>query len=427
MPEPRFTPYVDAILREARDALCALGGISPDSVTAFALERAEPSGFVARVTLALPDGALTLEVFDGALPRQAWFRTARLGWGYHAPAGDDPFARPGASAWLKAYRERVTARDRPALRAPELAAALDAIGRYLPLAPGRDEDFRLLMRGPDGDVGALWLGVRCDQDCDLCWQDRRGADPPAALFAAWLDELVAAGPRSIILSGGEPTLRDDLPDLVRRAKAGGAHVVLETHAMGLSDDALRGALRAAGLDEVVASLHSADAGVSDAMTRTPGGHARTLAGVEACLRDGLAVGLHCVVDARNAGGLADLAALALGRLRGVRRVAFSVPTRYFDGGRYRAAMAPMDLVRPGLTAALRALRAAGVEARALGMSGFPLCATEDPAPQRDVTDAERGERVYGACCGGCAARSRCVGVPSVYREVFGDRGLAPRA
>lgn len=427
MSTPRFTPYVDAIVREARDALCALAGIAPDTVTEFSLSRADEGRWLARVAFALADGPVTLELFDGALARQAWFRTARLGWGYHAAAQGDPFQRPLSSAWLRAMRERVEKLDRPAVQTPPLRAALDAVARYLPLAPGRDEDFRLLMRGPDGDVGALWLGVRCDQDCDICWQDRGGAEPPAALFATWLDEMLAARPRSIILSGGEPTLRDDLVSLVRRAKEGRAHVVLETHAMGLVSDALRGALRGAGLDELVVSLHSADAGVSDAMTRTPGAHARTLAGVDACLRDGMVVSLHCVVDARNAEGLGALAALVLERLRGVRRVSFSVPTRYFDEARYRATVAPMDLVRPSLTAALRALRGGEVEARALGMSGFPLCATEEPAPQRDVTDSERGERVYPPACSRCAARARCVGVPSVYLEVWGERGLLPRA
>jgi hypothetical protein len=424
---PRFTPWVDAFVSDARRALGALVGVEDAAVTALALERAEASGWLARLTVALPEGAVTLEVFDREMARQAWFRSARLGWGYHSPPGDDPFQRPATSRWLRALRDRVTAEDRPAVMTPTLREALDAVARYLPLAPGRDEDFRLLMPGPDGPVGALWLGVRCDQDCDVCWQNRRAGEPPAALFAAWLDEMLAARPASIILSGGEPTLRDDLPTLLRRAKSQGAHVVLETHGMHLADDVLRGALRDAGLDELVVSLHSADDGVSDAITRTPGGHARTLAGVEACLRDGLKVGIHAVVDARTAEGLPAHAALVLGRLRGVRRVSYSMPTRYFDGARYRAAMAPLDLVRPGLIAAARALRAGGVEARVLGMSGFPLCATEEPAPQRDVTEGERGGRVLGAACAGCSARPRCVGVPADYLAVFGERGMQPRA
>lgn len=423
----RFTPWVDAYVSDARRALGALLGVDERAVTAFALERAETSGWLARITVARPEGAVTLEVFDRAMTRQAWFRGERLGWGYHSPAGDDPFQRPDTALWLRALRDRALAGDKPAVMTPALREALDAVARYLPLAPGRDEDFRLLMPGPDGPVGALWLGVRCDQDCDVCWQNRRAGEPPAALFATWLDEMLAARPASIILSGGEPTLREDLPALVRRAKSQGAHVVLETHGMHLADEVLRGALRDAGLDELVVSLHSADAGVSDAVTRTPGGHARTLAGVDACLRDGLAVGIHAVVDARTVEGLPAHAALVVGRLRGVRRVSYSLPTRYFDNGRYRAAMAPLDLVRPKLIAAVQALRAGGVEARVLGMSGFPLCATEEPAPQREVTDGERGGRVLGAACAGCSARTRCVGVPTDYLAVFGERGLRPRA
>jgi hypothetical protein len=88
----------------------------------------------------------------------------------------------------------------------------------------------------------------------------------------------------------------------------------------------------------------------------------------------------------------------------------------------------MDLARPALTKALRTLRGAGVEARFLGLGGFPLCAVEDPRAERpaaDLTDDARGDRVYGRPCDECAVRPGCQGVPAVYFEACGEGGLRP--
>lgn len=424
MTSPALSRFVEGLADAVRDALCALAGI--DRPREFVLQRHE-GGTLARITVALDDGDVTLEAFDAALRRDAWFRTAHLGWSYHATAQRDPFAHPASAAWLRALRERVTERDRHPIATPAVRAALDAFARHAPFAGLRDEDFRLLMPGDvDGPRAVLWLGFGCNQDCDICWQRRDAPEPPAPVFARWLDELVAAGARSLIVSGGEPTLRDDLVALIRRAKAADVHVVLETNAIRLVDDALRGALRDAGLDAVSASLHGHDAATSDAITRTPGSHAQTLAGLEACLRDAIPTGIHCVVEARNASTLTEHAALVARRFPSARRVSYSVPTRYLDEARYRRSFAPLDTVRPQLTAATRLLRAANIETRVLGMSGFPLCATDEPVPEREVSASEREGHTYATACESCALRPRCVGVAPMYLDAWGERGLSPR-
>jgi len=150
------------------------------------------------------------------------------------------------------------------------------------------------------------------------------------------------------------------------------------------------------------------------------------------------VGIHCVVERSNVAALSAHAAFVVERFvtpyRDVagaprlRRVVYSLPTRYAEEERYRRGLAPLDLVRPGLSAALRTLRGAGVEGRMLGMGGFPLCAAEDARaerPKQDVSAAERGERVYGRACGDCAVRPGCGGVPTAYFEACGEGGLRP--
>ena len=434
MPPAPLSPFVGALAEAVREALVALLSLDPSLVGSFSLDARSGAtpGWHAALTLGLPSGRLVVEVADAATPRDAWFRTAHFAWAYRAEAGADPFAHPATAQWLRDLRERVGRVDREVLASPIVRAVLTATERYLPFARLRDEDYRLLMEGPDGPTGILWLGFDCNQDCVVCWQERAAPAPPPELFSRWLDEMLAASVRSVILSGGEPTLHPLLPDLVRRARAAGVHTVVETNALRLVDDGCRQALIAAGVSELSVSLHAADAAVSEAITRAPGTHAQTVAGIEACLRDGLPVGLHCVVERRNAPTLAAHAAFVVARFakpfRGLRRVSYSLPTRYADEERYRRGLCPIEQVRPGLTAALQTLRGAGVEARFLGMGGFPLCAVEDPRaerPARDLTDSERGDRVYARPCADCAVRPGCGGVPAAYLEACGEGGLRP--
>src|SRR5690349_20380886 len=89
----------------------------------------------------------------------------------------------------------------------------------------------------------------CNQNCWFCNARRPAEDSTFVAKTAVrrrIAEAQAGGPREIVLTGGEPTLRSDLVDLVRRAAAFGAHVVLETNGMLIDDDRARH-LAAAGL------------------------------------------------------------------------------------------------------------------------------------------------------------------------------------
>lgn len=431
-----LSPFVGALATAVRGAMATLVELDPAQLGPFSLSpRPPPSpGWNAELSVQLPTGTVILEMADAATPREAWFRTAHFAWAYRVTAAFDPFADPSGAQWLNGLRERVVRADRaPLAPPPAVRAVLDAVARYQPFARLRDEDFRLLMPTAAAPRGILWLGHGCDQDCVVCWQGRATPSPPPECFECWLDEMLVAGARELILSGGEPTLHPSLLALAARARAGGMHVTLESNAERLADDGFRRALAAAGVDEVVASLHAPDTATSEAITRTPGAHARTVAGIEACLRDGLPVGIHCVVERLNAPALAEHGRFVVERFATpypglLRRVSYSLPTRYADEERYRRGLAPLGLVRAGLTTALRTLRGAGVEARILGMGGFPLCAVDDPRAERpaaDVTASERGDRVYAAPCTDCAVCSGCGGVPVAYLEACSDGDLRP--
>ncbi|MDB4930316.1 MAG: Radical domain heme biosynthesis protein, partial [Myxococcaceae bacterium] len=121
----------------------------------------------------------------------------------------------------------------------------------------------------------------CNQRCGHCTARRPEDDRSWVQTRAVLGrvrEAAARGARELVLTGGEPGMRSDLAALVAAARQGGVErVVLETNAT-LIDGPRAAALRAAGLDLARVNL-TAWGDALDAVTRDPGGWARTVAGV----------------------------------------------------------------------------------------------------------------------------------------------------
>jgi len=120
---------------------------------------------------------------------------------------------------------------------------------------------------------------------------------------------VRLGTRKIRLTGGEPLLRRDLPELVRRlAAVPGIHdVALTTNGLGLSE--MADALARAGLRRVTVSLDSLDEAVFRRLAGRVQSPVAVLAGIDAAERAGLApIKINCVVvRGINDGGIVEIA------------------------------------------------------------------------------------------------------------------------
>lgn len=95
----------------------------------------------------------------------------------------------------------------------------------------------------------------CNMDCPICFARSNTAyhyHPTLEEIDVMLKAVVdyVKSPRCVQLSGGEPTIRDDLPEIVRRAKAMGIeHIEVNTNALRIAQDMdYLIALRDAGVD-----------------------------------------------------------------------------------------------------------------------------------------------------------------------------------
>ena len=142
----------------------------------------------------------------------------------------------------------------------------------------------------------LALTYRCNNDCAHCYNVEH---PSAALKGkgelsadAWkkvLDRAWELGIPHIIFTGGEPTLREDLPELIAHAEQNGQITGLNTNARRLADKGYVDGLVKAGLDHVQITLESSDSGIHDRMVQSQGAHAQTVRGLQNALASPLYV------------------------------------------------------------------------------------------------------------------------------------------
>lgn len=178
---------------------------------------------------------------------------------------------------------------------------------------------------------------RCDLGCPVCFASSGGdapPDPSPEEFGMLLDRVVeASGYCNIQLSGGEPTMRDDLPGLVRQAKSRGfGFVQLNTNGIRIGrEDGYACALADAGLDSVFLQFDGTRDGIYEALRGRPLLE-RKLAAIRALAEAGIGIVLvPTVVPGINDDDLGAIIRFAAENSPAVRGVHFQ-PVSYF--GRY---------------------------------------------------------------------------------------------
>jgi radical SAM protein with 4Fe4S-binding SPASM domain len=128
----------------------------------------------------------------------------------------------------------------------------------------------------------LAITYRCNNDCAHCYNARTRNFPELSTdeWKRVLDKVWQLGIPHVVFTGGEPTLRNDLPELIAHAEQNGQITGLNTNARRLSDPYYVESLVAAGLDHVQITVESNDAAVHDEMVQAKGAYPQTLAGLQ---------------------------------------------------------------------------------------------------------------------------------------------------
>jgi pyrroloquinoline quinone biosynthesis protein E len=200
---------------------------------------------------------------------------------------------------------------------------------------------------------------RCPLRCPYCSNPleltRAAAELDTATWARVFSEAAALGVLQLHLSGGEPTARRDIVELVGAAAQAGLYTNLIT--AGVTLDAARvAALAAAGLDHVQLSVQDAEPGSAERIGGMAGAHARKREAARHVVAAGLPLTLNAVVHRQNLDRLEQLVELAL--TLGAGRLEVAHVQYYGWALANRAALLPTRAQLDAATATVQAARAA---------------------------------------------------------------------
>ena len=177
----------------------------------------------------------------------------------------------------------------------------------------------------------LEITDRCNMDCAFCFADPAARpDPPLEEIRRRIRELTDPGKTLLQLSGGEPTVREDLPEIVACAReAGCKYVQLNSNGLRLAqEEAFVKKLADAGLSFVFLQFDGVTDAVYETLRKRPLLEIKKRA-IENCGRFGIGVTLVPVlVPGVNTDQIGEIIRFAAARSPYVRGVHFQ-PVSYF--------------------------------------------------------------------------------------------------
>jgi radical SAM protein with 4Fe4S-binding SPASM domain len=159
--------------------------------------------------------------------------------------------------------------------------------------PIHDLDFEVLLPFSQKPAAPyrmdLALTYRCNANCHHCYNARSRSYPemPTQDWYRVIDRLWELGVPHICFTGGEATLRNDLPELVAYAQEKGQITGLLSNGRRLSDADYVQALVRSGLDHVQITFESCDETIHDRMVGARGAWKDTVSGIRNCVQSDL--------------------------------------------------------------------------------------------------------------------------------------------
>lgn len=202
----------------------------------------------------------------------------------------------------------------------------------------------------------LALTYRCNNDCSHCYNARSRSFPEIST-QQWkdiLDHLWEQGIPHVVFTGGEPTLRSDLPELIAHAEHNGQITGINTNGRRLSDKLFLQELIDAGLDHVQITIESHDPNIHNSMVKSEHAWDQTVAGIKNTLDSSLYVMTNTTMLRHNSPFLGQtlqfLAALGVPTV-GLNALIYAGKGLEFDAGIPEAELAPLLEAAHRITAA----------------------------------------------------------------------------
>ena len=178
------------------------------------------------------------------------------------------------------------------------------------------------------------ITLRCPLKCAHCYVNAGDREAEQALSTEeafdLIDQIRAVGKPVVVLSGGEPLLRDDLCEIARYGTERGLRMVIGTSGY-LLDRSMAARLGEAGIRTAAVSIDAADPKVHDSFRGVKGAWEKAMQAIRNCRDEGIGVQINMTVMRPSAGDVESV--VELGKELGVTdyQVFFPVPTGRAQG------------------------------------------------------------------------------------------------
>ncbi len=168
------------------------------------------------------------------------------------------------------------------------------------------------------NIGYMQVVRHCNQYCRFCSNPETPYVLDLDTARRQIDDFAARGYFGIILTGGEPSLCEHIPEIVEYALARGLYPRMITNGQRLARRALAERYVGAGLRHFHVSIHSCRAEVEDFLTGTENSHERAMAALTHLGELGATVDINTVINRYNADHLDETVAFFLRRFPFIR-------------------------------------------------------------------------------------------------------------
>jgi pyrroloquinoline quinone biosynthesis protein E len=183
----------------------------------------------------------------------------------------------------------------------------------------------------------LELTHRCPLQCPYCsnplQMDQVKGELTTGEWKSVLEQAAKLGVLQVHFSGGEPTVRQDLAELIRHAREVGLYTNLITSGVA-ANKARLDEMAAAGLDHVQLSIQDSDAATAEKIGNYAGAQEKKLAFAKWVREAGLPLTINAVVNRHNIDRVGEMIDLAVSldaareRLKGKIVIDYVVPDYY---------------------------------------------------------------------------------------------------
>ena len=193
---------------------------------------------------------------------------------------------------------------------------------------------------------SIELTFRCNLHCTHCYcpTGKRSEELSTAEIKAVFDELARMGTLFLLMTGGDPLLRKDFPELYRHAKELGLLITVFTNGT-LIDDEIAALWEELPPYLVEISLYGLTREVYEQVVAVEGSYDRCLAGIQRVLAGGHPLALKCPVTRENAHEIPGIAQMAKDLGVDFRYDPLILATMEGDRSPHELRLSPEEIVR----------------------------------------------------------------------------------